>query len=483
MNKQAPADLLVRAEAFPLEAVHPLVSSAVSKLGGVLDGDVRVQWHQVAAARDADLLAHLTLRDGVVHVPQLGQELSGVTAKIDGADGVLKVQDISASATTGRATGWLTARLDGLALRDLNGELAVAEGEDVPLTLEGVPLGTGHGRVTMHAVAKPDVIQLNLTGQGLRVVLPSSASQAVQPLGDNPDVEVAQLLGPARAKRAAEAVPWSITVALADTEIRGSGLRLVIASSPTAPPTFRTDDDSLSGELQLESGELDFLGVGSGLKLFVIDRGIVRFERDDAGNPYVNLTAHYDSPDGSTITAEYVGRLKPVTREKLRFSSSPPRTQEEIIALLLFGDTAAAQGASSTTTAGGARSPGSTGAAAGGGGIAAAQLNALLGGIAPLRGLSTSFGTTSEGYTSTGVSYQISDTVTAQAAYERRSSTAADATAASEGSADGGTGNGTLSRTRIGVDWRFYEDWLLRGSVGIGDQPTSGLDLMWQYRY
>jgi len=34
------------------------------------------------------------------------------------------------------------------------------------------------------------------------------------------------------------------------------------------------------------------------------------------------------------------------------------------------------------------------------------------------------------------------------------------------------------------VDWRFYRNWVLRGRVDVGsDQQTSGLDLLWQYRY
>lgn len=481
MNRQAPADLLVRAEAFPLETVYPFVAGAVSKLDGVLDGDVRLQWHQVATGRDADLLANVTLRDGAVHIPQLGQELGNVAAKIAAADGVVRVENITATATTGRATGWLTARLDGLALRDLNGELNVAEGEAIPVTLEGLPLGTAHGRVVVHALAKPDEIQLNLTGQGLRIVLQGSTSQSVQPLADNPDVEIVQPLGPSRASRSAEGLPWNVAFALLDTEVRGTGVRLLFSSSPTAPPTVHTAQEGMTGELVIEGGELDFLGVGSGLKLFVVDRGIVRFERADPSNPYVNVRAHYDAADGSTITAEYVGQLKPVTSDKLRFSSSPARTQEEILAMLLFGETEAT-GSSTAGAAGASRSPGGATGTTGGGSIAAQQLNALLGGIAPLRGLSTSFGTTSEGYTSTGLAYQITDTVTAQAAFERRSATAADAANADQSAGDGTAGD-TRSRTRIGVDWRFYEDWLLRGSLGLGDDPTSGLDLMWQYRY
>ena len=42
------------------------------------------------------------------------------------------------------------------------------------------------------------------------------------------------------------------------------------------------------------------------------------------------------------------------------------------------------------------------------------------------------------------------------------------------------------NRTEISIDWRFYRNWSLRGSFGFGglnQQPSSGLDVLWQYRY
>jgi translocation and assembly module TamB len=333
-----------------------------------------------------------------------------------------------------------------------------------------------------HAVKQGNEVDLGLTGQGVHVSLPSSTSQAVQPLRDNPDVQIAQPLGPPKTPWRVGDLTWNITLGLIDTEIEGTGLRLVFSSSPDGPPRILLGPKpEMTGELTLQEGKFDFLGVGSGFKLFQLDRGIVRFRSEEPSNPYVNLTAHYDAADGSTITCEYVGVLTPVTRDKLHFSSSPPRTQEEIISLLLFGETGTgASSAGRSPTAGGYA--GASSAAPGGGNIAAYQLNALLGGIAPLRGLSTSFGTTEEGFTSTGVAYQVTDTVTAEAAYERRGASSGTPGEIIDPMSTGQQSS-AASRTRIGVDWRFYRDFLLRGSIGIGDEPSSGLDLMWQYRY
>ena len=487
LDRKAPADLVVRLKAFPLSVARPFVSQVVSRLDGRLDGDLRLQWHQVAAVRDADLAVDLTLRDGVVHVPQLGQELRGIGAHVVSAPGgVLKVENFVAAPATGQAKGWLTARLDGFNVQEVSGELDVAPDEDVPITFEGVSLGTAHGRVLAHAVRQGNEIALALTGKEVHVTLPSSTTQAVQPLRDNPDVAILQLLGPPKAAASPSDLTWNITLGLTDTELEGTGLKLVFSSSAASPPRVHIGSKlEMTGELNLQQGEVDFLGLGSGAKLFQLDHGLVRFRPEEPSNPYVNIAAHYDASDGSSISCAYVGVLTPVTRDKLHFSSSPPRTQEEIIALLLFGESTAGSSATGTARQAG---PVAQGAAPGaptatGGGIGTYQLNALLGGIASLRGLSTSFGTTDEGFTSTGVAYQVTDTVTAGAAYETRANSGTPGAAGAMGSETSGQQSSSASRTRVGIDWRFYQDFLLRGSIGIGDEPTSGLDLMWQYRY
>ena len=48
----------------------------------------------------------------------------------------------------------------------------------------------------------------------------------------------------------------------------------------------------------------------------------------------------------------------------------------------------------------------------------------------------------------------------------------------------GGTAASKTGRTTLSVDWHFWKNWLLRGTVGLGaDEPMSGLDFLWQYRY
>ena len=125
-----------------------------------------------------------------------------------------------------------------------------------------------------------------------------------------------------------------------------------------------------------------------------------------------------------------------------------------------------------------------------GGELAAAQINAVLSGIAPLRGLSTRIGTTDEGALRTSVIYELGDQVTAKASYDLSSS--GEAGEASAGAAQtGGLQSATNGRTEVSVDWRFGKIWLLRGSFGFGGQGqqtqqqpmSSGLDVLWQYKY
>src|SRR5205823_13472906 len=110
------------------------------------------------------------------------------------------------------------------------------------------------------------------------------------------------------------------------------------------------------------------------------------------GNPYLNVTARWDSPDGTEVFIDYIGPLQPITAEKIKLRSVPSYPPDQIMtALLLGGDFSQTQSASSAQQFAG-------GVAAGvGGSLAAQQFNALLSGIAPLRGFSTRINTAQDG--------------------------------------------------------------------------------------
>jgi translocation and assembly module TamB len=153
---------------------------------------------------------------------------------------------------------------------------------------------------------------------------------------------------------------------------------------------------------------------------------------------------------------------------------------------LLGGDFSQTQQSSTAAAAGGA-------AVGVGGSIAAGQVNALISGIAPLRGFSTRFNTGQDGSLQTSVVYDISDKFSATATFDQNGGGSSGTTLPGYSSSSspstalagyGGTAAQKTSRTTISVDWHFFRNWLLRGTVGLdADQPLSGLDFLWQYRY
>ncbi|MGK4004064.1 translocation/assembly module TamB domain-containing protein [Sorangium sp. So ce1036] len=472
------AALALTAERFRLAALHPLVGRTLSRLDGYLDGELHVQLDGAPGADGGRVRARLDVREGTAHIPELGQELRDVAARITADDGVVRIEGLRAAGMTGQAQGWALLRLDGLALRDGAGALTIAEDQALPLTFEGVPLGTASGALSFVVEKRPDELALHATVPTLRVSLPATSSRDVQPLDDNPDIQVSHPLGPEKEERAPDALRYTMTFDVGDAMITGAGLRLHLTSDDGALPKVVLGADArVSGGIVITHGELEIFG-----KAFEIERGRVRLREEETSNPHLNVTAHWDAPDGTRIYADYIGNLRPITDKKLRLRSSPPSSQQDILARLLFGAdfSEGAQAAGAETPA---RQAAGGVAASVGSELAASQLNALLSGIAPLQGLSTRFGTTSEGALRTSFVYRLNDELTALATFQESAldSAATDA----GGPTPGGTANERGTRTEVTIDWRFARHWTLRGTVGVDERDaTSGaIDLLWQYRY
>ena len=468
------ADLSAVAQHFRLTAVQPLTAGVLSKLDGYLDGALRIGWLRADEGATGKVDADLRVTGGVVHIPELGQELRDLTVHITSKEGLVHLNEVSAAGVSGRVRGWAFGQLDGLALRDGAGELTIRPGEELPLTLEGVPLGNAYGNLSFTAEKRPGELAFVVSVPQLHLTLPATSGRDVQPLDDNAEISVSHPLGPPKERRSPDALRYVLTFGLGDVAIEGSGLKLGLSNSPDAPLRVElTDQARVSGDITLTRGEIEVLG-----KSFEIERGLVRLRAAETSNPYLNATAHWDAPDGTRIYVDYVGLLKPITDEKLRFRSNPPSSAKDILARLVF-DTDPAQ------TGDAPARPAAGGVAVGvGGELAAAQFNAILGGITPLRGLSTRFGTTSEGALRTSLVYELDDDLTALASYEGASS-GTTATTAASGTTPGGAANQRTSRTELSVDWRFHKNWSLRGTIGMGGVQTGSgiLDLLWQYRY
>jgi translocation and assembly module TamB len=491
-NLERPGAIELRTEHFDLAALRPLLADAVSDVGGRLDGKTRVAWRRLAQGDAAEVTAAMTVEDGLVNLPQIGQELHGARLRITAAPGQpIRVQDLLAEGIAGKVTGNATVELEGLRFRKADADLVIAD--DLPLTFEGVPIGNARGEVKLAAEMREQALALDVTIPKLHVELPATPRLGVQTLDDDPDVTISLPLGPPTESRPRNATPIVVTVQAKDVQIEGeaigggNGLDVVLASVPDTPPRIEiTDKTRLSGDIQVVRGKVDLYG-----KLLELDQGLCRLRPEDPGNPYVNVLAHWDAPDGSRITVGWDGPLKPMTDAKLILRSDPPRAggRQEILAALLFGVTPGETTTPALTTSDTSQQGTGAGTAAVGvgGGLAAAQLSTLLSGTL-LRGLSARFGTTAEGSLATTLQYQLGQKVIAAASFENAPG-AATPTGTQPGTgstASTTTQTSTLrgSRTELSIDWRFAAKWSLRATVGMeADQPTSGLDLLWQYRY
>lgn len=470
-----PRELSVEARRFPLRVALPLMPDVVTRLDGELDGRFGLDFTRLDG-RDPGLTSTLVVRDGVLELPRFGQRLHSIAGRLAAEQSRLSLEDVRAVTSTGTLRGRLETRLDGLRLTEFVGELDARDGDGAPIAVDGRGLGTLHGKVELRGdLREPGRPRFEVEGTALTLRLPPSppfrrARLTPQPLEAHPDVRILQAGAPAQAPSMRQG-RYDLGIVLRHAVIRGSGLRLVLSTDPSRP-IRSTSTGSLEGSIILEAGELSLLG-----KTFTVDRGVVDVDAEEPDNPFVNVTAHWDAPDGTVVFVDYVGRIAPITRDDLRFRSTPPRSEDAVVGLLLFGDTYDLDG--STATDAQRRANQALG------GALTAELSALFGDLLP--GLTAGLSATSEGATATSIGYQVSDRLSAQAILEQApgtgvlgalgSSSPPSATATTPGVSVGD------ARTKLGVDFRIGKRWVMRGSLGVSGGAASGVDLVYQLRY
>ncbi|MEM1028839.1 MAG: translocation/assembly module TamB domain-containing protein [Myxococcota bacterium] len=451
-DRTRPARLDVEATEFPLSAFEPVVSGEqVGGLGGIVDGTLSLAVDDLNAPPGLD--ASLVIRDGEVQLP--GQEITSIEALVRTRGTLLSLEEFEAEIYPGRVRGRLDVALEGLSPVLVRGELAIDEDAPVPVVLDGVPLGRASGTFDIGGRATDERLTVDIASDDLIVALPGSAQRNVQPLERHPDVRVSHPLeAPQRGRPEEDDRALEVRVALSNAEITSGNVLDVRLSTPRPLTSTR---EGIVGEIALLGGSLGLLG-----KRFTIERGRLRLDQEAPGNPDVNITAFWDAPDGTKVFIDYVGRLRPLTEDKIRFRSSPPRSQQALLTLVLLGS---ADGDAGDVNASG----GDARAANLGQGVAAMQINQILGAAVP--GLSTSLSTTEDDRIATTIKYRLTDSFTAAATVE----TDAGAIQAND---DAG-----IEGTRVSVDYRFLRYFLLRGSVGIGNGIAQGLDVLFQYRF
>lgn len=486
-RKDRPADLYARFSRFRVAAVEPFLAGAVRQVDGFLDGDVRVGWSRLDQAERGAVDADLRLSDGTFYLPQIGQafhltgEKPGPVRIVVDRTGAVRVENLVAEGNAGRVRIEAAAQLEGLAFRSAKGKISIAESEALPVTLEGVELGEAWGTVDLTAQAREHAVAVDVRSRGLHFEIPSATSRDVQDVTPNPDITISHIPVEIEEPDRRPGRPIAVALHLENAILEGPGIYVSLSTVPASPPTFVVAGETrASGDIRVNGGTVEQMN-----RKFVIDQARVQFQ-GEVGNPYVNATAHWDAPDGSRVSVEYIGTVKPLTRDKLTLRSNPPRTQQEIMSLLLFGSTTGGELTATRPTSTPSPTFGQTVGETAfdiGGDLAAQQFNALLAGFAPLKGLSTRLGASEGGGIKGSLVYQVGDTVTALATYEG---------GAPGGVTGGGAGGSTAAGAPSGsltLDWRFYRNWLIRAKVGARDDPSSTdrftgtVELLWQYRY
>lgn len=476
INDNKPAGLSIQAHDFQLSSLQPLVNGVFSRIGGHLNGSLNVASTMYGDESQGYVESNMELTEGLVHIPQIGQELKNAHFSLRShGRGSLHFENFQAEGISGRIHGSAIATMKGLSFQNATANFAIDKGEELPITFEGVPLGHAYGKIGLTAERKPREMHLMLKMSEMHLTLPASSSRAVQSLDPHPDILISHAIGPKKEIRQDDAMAWITTIELGQIQIEGQGIDVKLTSPKAALPRIELRQEArLSGDIVVTSGTFEVLG-----KKFELERGLVRLREEDAGNPYVNITARWDAPDGNRVYVDYAGILKPINEQKIRFRSDPPLPQQAILAMILSGGSS---GSTGTASEEGSASATDLAANVVGGEIASTQINAVLSQIAPLRGLSTRLGTSDSGRLRTTVMYELNDTVKAEASYEGLPSGSR-----LEGvPTEAGDTSGINNRTEINIDWRFYKNWSLRGSFGFGgtnQQPSSGLDVLWQYRY
>lgn len=487
-------------ERFDIEPFSPLAAPLLADLRGYLDGEATLairKRNPGDVAPTAALWGGLLWREGVLLIPQIGQTFTHgtmwVTTTAQDNTSFVAAHDITLDATNGRVHGSAqlalpneyimfsilrpgrdateqerqeyAASLEAARNRFIaHAQLSIDSKEKIPVTFEGVSLGDAYGVAEASMRLVPEGTDITVGVPELTFELPetNTYSQSVQDLSDNPDVALVDRTykqggasqvnnGPKRRIRTSVALGAALSdIILGDPRPKTSVLlrRAGLEARLTGMPVIDLDDNGVhvSGSIETISGRVLALG-----KPFEVQPGFVRFD-GPINNPYLNLSASWDSSDGARIYAEMLGYLKDM---KLRLRSDPPRSENDILALLLFGRDNSQQMA-------GQADPN----VAIGSGVASTLLSTLLDPVQIFGAkIETRVETTATRGTSIGVAAEIRPKLwaTVDVSTARQHERA----------------NADLSA--VTLDWRFKPKWSLRTTVG--DRGSSTVELLWQYRY
>jgi autotransporter translocation and assembly factor TamB len=267
-------------------------------------------------------------------------------------------------------------------------------------------------------------------------------AKEVVALNDNKDITVLQPLGSEayRKTQPTSQVPYELHLNLGKkAKVTRNDFSIPISGRPTLKIV---DTLITEGNIRLEpGGRLQLAG-----KTFIIERGQVALNPDEADNPRFEVEAHWRGPT-HTVIATVAGTRK---EAELHLTSDPPLGSEsQVLSLLLSGNNSEM----GSTTAGL--------------GVGASLFNEFMS-ETPLSAveLRTSQDEQHANYTA---AVPLKENLWFEGTYQNANNS-------------GLRPNSSTSREGFSgtVDYRFRKNWSLRTEVGT---LGAGADILWQYRY
>jgi translocation and assembly module TamB len=462
LDPARPVDLSIRAKNFRANAAAPFVTGIFGEIDGRVDADATV--HVEHGGKDGAMNGSVTLREGVIDVPRIGERFHGVTGRLIMRPwGTLRFEDVSASASTGKLEASAVAVLRGLSLQRADARVHVAKGESIPVAVEGVPLGRASGDVEATARMSDDGKRLDaqVDVPTLHVDLPQVTGHAVQSLAPDPTIRVGAIsahgfapfpLASPSEPRAPSDLAVHVAVKLGDDVVieRQGALDVAVTGELSLDVTDRAH---LAGRISVVRGTIQLQN-----RQFVIDHGAVSFVGPDPSDPTVVASAYWDGPEGTRVFADFDGR---VSSGRLRLRSEPELSQDEILALVLFG---APDGAFGAEGAPGLPETAGMTAAGMAGGILAQGLNKAISGITGAD-VTTRVDTSQAGNPRPELDMQLSKSISARLGYRLGVPAPGE----------------NPDRTELTIEWRFIRNFSL--TAVIGDQGSTSLNVVWRLRY
>jgi translocation and assembly module TamB len=456
-----PSEVTLAARHFRTAALLPVFERYVRDLDGRIDGQARLD--SAGTGAPAVMQGAVTLRDGTLRIPTFGDELKHVSTRVSfDEDGVIRAEDIQAESENGKIRGAASARLRGLAFVGGAATMNIPERGAWPIVVEGQAFGETWGKIDVDAKHAPGsgLVEMIATISRAGVRLSETETHALQDLSPAEKVRVgmykdgffvALATEQPSEPRGPSAVSATMQIHLRDFEIRrGTELRVRVEGDPVV--TTR-GELRIKGVIRIKNGYFEAEG-----KRFEIERGTASFSGDPY-NPEIVATAVWAAPEGTRVYADFIG---PLTTGKVTLRSEPARTRSEILSLILFGTTTGT--GSPYGAGGGAAGAGAAGIAGIGGGIATQGLNRAIDRMTGLD-VTARVNTTNAANPRPEVEVRIARDITIALAHVL-------------GVPPPGT---NPDRNFVTFDWRFLRNWSLQTTVG--DQGSTVLDLVWQYRY